>query len=130
SAPPVVPPRACVAAVAGVPSGLLFYRVEGDECELVVLITERSRQGIGGALVEALYGTARGKGCVRLWLVTTNDNEAAQAFYEALGWRRVAIHRGAVRQARTLKPEIPEYDQHGNPIEDEYEYEYEPRHTG
>jgi hypothetical protein len=45
-------------------------------------------------------------------------------FYRAVGWRQVAIHRGAAREARKLKPEIPEFDDRGVPIEDEIEFEY------
>ena len=37
--------------------------------------------------------------------------------------RLVAIHSGAVHEARKLKPEIPKYDGDGAPIEDEVEFE-------
>jgi hypothetical protein len=56
-------------------------------------------------------------------LITTNNNRDAMEFYRAVGWRQVAIHRGAVREARKLKPEIPEFDEAGVPIEDEVEFE-------
>lgn len=49
---------------------------------------------------------------------------AAIKMYRALGWDQVAVHRGAVRAARELKPEIPEFDELGQPIEDEIEFEY------
>jgi len=61
--------------------------------------------------------------CSRLWLITTNDNRGALEFYWAIGMRLVAIHRGAVHEARRLKPEIPEFSGDGIPIEDEIEFE-------
>jgi hypothetical protein len=58
-----------------------------------------------------------------LWLITTNDNRTALSFYRAIGWRQVAVHRGAMRESRRLKPEIPELAPDGTPIEDEIEFE-------
>lgn len=106
----------------GVPIGLLLYRIEADQCELVVLVSERPREGVATALVRALVNRLRECGCTRAWLVTTNDNLGAQSFYESLGWRLVAVHRGAVTRARELKPEIPALGENGVPIEDELEY--------
>ena len=45
---------------------------------------------------------ARDRGCRRIWLVTTNEDSGAQAFYGACGWEQVATHRGAVTLARRL----------------------------
>ena len=64
---------------------------------------------------------ARDAGCARLWLITTNDNEDALAFYRARGFTVTAIHRGAVDAARVLKPSIPLTDPRGVPIRDEIE---------
>jgi hypothetical protein len=58
-----------------------------------------------------------------MWLVTTNNNADAIAFYQALGWQQVAVHAGAVDRARHLKPEIPALDERGRPIRDEIEFE-------
>jgi ribosomal protein S18 acetylase RimI-like enzyme len=107
----------------GQPAGLLLYRIEDGECEVVVLIAAEPRRGIGRALLEAAESPARRAGCRRMWLVTTNDNLGAQRFYEAAGWRRVAVHRGALRVSRRQKPEIPERGARGVPIEDEIEFE-------
>ncbi|MDO8848375.1 MAG: GNAT family N-acetyltransferase [Coriobacteriia bacterium] len=112
-----------IALKDGVPIGLLLYRIEADECELVVLVSERPREGIATALVDALVNRLCESGCTRAWLVTTNDNLGAQSFYESLGWRLAAVHRAAVTQARELKPEIPAFGENGVPIEDELEYE-------
>ena len=107
----------------GVPVGLLLYRMERDECEVVVLIATVRREGIGRALLDAIQPIAGRTGCRRLWLVTTNDNRSGLAFYRAVGWTQVAVHQGAIREARRLKPEIPEFGQDGTPIEDEIEFE-------
>jgi ribosomal protein S18 acetylase RimI-like enzyme len=104
--------------------GLLQYNIVGARCEVVVIITLRARQGLGRRMLGELSSVARAQGCRCLWLITTNDNLAAQRFYAALGWREVAVHRGAVTEARKLKPEIPEYGEDGIPIVDEIEYEF------
>ena len=83
----------------------------------------RPREGIGTALLEAVIEQARRRGCGRLLLVTTNDNLAAQRFYERRGLRLVAVHAGAVDQARKLKPEIPPRSEDGVAISDELEYQ-------
>jgi GNAT superfamily N-acetyltransferase len=112
-----------IAESVGVPLGLLHYRVAGGELEVVVLIAARRRQGVGRLLLHAVESVARSQGCRRLWLVTTNDNRVALSFYRAVGWHLVAVHRGAVRESRRLKPEIPERAADGTPIEDEIEFE-------
>ena len=89
----------------------------------MVLIACRPRQGIGRRLLEAAEEVGRGLGCRRLWLVTTNDNRPALAFYQAVGWRQCAIHRGAITESRRLKPQIPRTGHAGIPIEDEIEFE-------
>ncbi|MCX5768660.1 MAG: GNAT family N-acetyltransferase, partial [Candidatus Hydrogenedentes bacterium] len=93
------------------------------ECEAVVVIAIRPRQGVGRFLLQSLHRTAEAEGCRRLWLITTNNNLGAISFYRAMGWTQAATHYGAVREARRLKPEIPELDEHGTPIEDEVEFE-------
>jgi GNAT superfamily N-acetyltransferase len=113
-----------VAEMQGVPVGLLLYHIHQGQCEAVVLIAARQRQGIGRLLLEAIQPRARSSGCRRIWLITTNANTGAIAFYRAVRWQQVAIHRGAVREARRLKPEIPEFGADGTPIEDEIEFEF------
>jgi hypothetical protein len=67
---------------------------------------------------------AGGLACRRLWLVTTNDNRPALAFYQAAGWRQCAVHPGSIREARRLKPQISLTGHAGIPIEDEIEFEF------
>ncbi len=103
--------------------GLLTYRIEGGQCEVVTLDALAGRQGVGTALLEAAAHAAREARCRRLWLVTTNDNTPAIAFYRARGLTIVAIHRGAVDESRRLKPSIPLTGIGGLPIRDEIEME-------
>jgi len=103
--------------------GLATYRIEGDACEIVTIDALAERRGVGSTLVEAVHERAHRAGCARLWLVTTNDNERAQAFYDKLGFRVVAVREGAVDQARKLKPSIPLIGAGGVPITDELELE-------
>ena len=113
-----------VAEVESKPAGLVQYHMAGHQCEVVVLISLFPRQGIGRELLKTMESAARQAGCTRLWLITTNNNRNAIKFYKALGWRQVAIHQGAVRDSRKLKPQIPLYDDEGVPIEDEIEFEW------
>ena len=49
---------------------------------------EARRHGVGAALLEAAASFGRAAGALRLTLSTEVSNEAAQALYEANGWRR------------------------------------------
>jgi ribosomal protein S18 acetylase RimI-like enzyme len=111
-------------AVAGAdPIGFLLYERRGDACEVVVLVSLREGRGVATALLEAARRMAQAAGCGRLWLTTTNDNVAAIAFYERRGWTRCATRKGAMVEARKLKPELPELGHGGVPIRDEIEFE-------
>ena len=112
-----------VAEEAAGRTGLLQYRIDGEQCEVVILIALKPRQGVGRALLRAAEELAKAASCCRMWLVTTNNNLSAQAFYRAAGWVQAAVHRDAVTAARKLKPEIPRVDQAGRPIRDEIEFE-------
>jgi GNAT superfamily N-acetyltransferase len=103
--------------------GVLLHRLDDRELEIVVLQALVRRQGVGGSLLDAVRSWATERGVRRLWLITTNDNRDAIAFYRRYGFEHVTTHRGAVRAARRLKPEIPEYGDGGVPIEDELEFE-------
>lgn len=108
---------------AGEAVGLLLHRADGDDCEVVALVAAREGAGAATALLERMRELAARSGWRRVWLVTTNDNARALAFFERRGLRRVAVHRGAVEAARRLKPEIPARGAGGVPIRDEIEYE-------
>jgi ribosomal protein S18 acetylase RimI-like enzyme len=88
--------------------GLLTYIVDGDQFEVLSLHCRVENAGAGGALLEAAAGLAAGRGCRRLWLVTTNDNLHALGFYQRRGLRLCALHAGSLDRDRALKPELPE----------------------
>ena len=113
-----------IAALDGVRAGLLTYRQVGDQMEIVSLFSAQPGHGLGSRLLEIARQKARELGCRRAWLITTNDNQHAIAFYEHCGMKLAAIHRGAMRESRRLKPEIPLTGHDGIPIDDEFEFEY------
>ena len=108
-----------VAEIDGERQGLVTYRISDNGCEVVTLDSLLERHGV-----------AQEQGCLRVWLITTNDNVAAQAFYRKRGFAVAAVHKGAVREARKLKPEIPERGIGGIVIEDEIEFEFRPGRRG
>jgi hypothetical protein len=66
---------------------------------------------------------AREAGCVRVQLLTTNNNLRALAFYQKRGFRLVGLVPGAIDAERKLKPSIPTVDSKGLPIRDELHLE-------
>jgi len=108
--------------IAGDGLGLLTYRVDGDALELTAIAASPRGRGTGSALVNALLEIARTRAVPRIWVVTTNDNLDALAFYQRRGFRLTALRVGAVDEARrTIKPEIPRIGQHGLELRDEIE---------
>jgi DNA-3-methyladenine glycosylase I len=103
--------------------GLVTYQIVAKECEIVSLDSLQTGMGIGTALLDAVEQAAQHSKCRRIWLITTNDNLTALRFYQKRGFSLIAVHRGAVEQARRLKPEIPAIGQYGIPIQDEIELE-------
>jgi DNA-3-methyladenine glycosylase I len=89
--------------------GLATYISTGEEAELAAIgvVSERRREGIGAALLDAVVREVEDRGARRLWLVTTNDNLAALAMYQRHGFRLVELRAGAVDRARASNPHIP-----------------------
>jgi len=112
-----------VALRAAEPVGLATFNVEGDRCEMVSLDSLSEGTGVGGALIEAVRDEARSRGCKRLWLITTNDNQKAVRFYRKRGFKLVAVHKNALDETRKLKPSLPETGIDGIPLTDEIELE-------
>ncbi len=107
------------------PIGLLTYRTEGPDCEIVTLDSTVQGKGIGTILIDAVKQKAKVNGCRRLWLITTNDNLNALGFYQKKGFRLVALYPNALEASRKLKPEISLKASNGVPIRDELELELE-----
>jgi ribosomal protein S18 acetylase RimI-like enzyme len=112
-----------VAVEKGKPMGLITYRIDGVECEIVTMNSLSGGKGVGTALIDTVRDVAAEAGCRRLWLITTNDNTGALRFYQKRGFRLVAVHRNAVEKSRKLKPEIPMTGNDGIPVRDEIEME-------
>ena len=112
-----------VAEGEGEPAGLLTYRIDGGDCEVVTINAFPRGAGAGTALMEAVAVAARDAGCRRVWLITTNDNLRALRFYQRRGFRLAALHRDALARSRELKPSIPEVGLDGIPLRDELELE-------
>jgi GNAT superfamily N-acetyltransferase len=103
--------------------GLVTYRVEVDECEVMSLDSLKAGACIGSALMAVVKEKAIAMNCRRLWLITTNDNMNAMRFYQKRGFVLVAVHRNALEESRKLKPEIPMVGFDGIPLRDEIELE-------
>ena len=113
-----------IALIDGVRHGLLTYRIDGDQCEIISLDALIHGHGIGTALLDAVRRAAAAASCRRLWLITTNDNTPAMCFYQRQGFVMVAVHRSAVEKvSRQLKPQIPALGLDEIPIRDEVEFE-------
>lgn len=110
-----------VAFVNGTQVGLVTYRIEDQECELVTLDSWQEKIGVGTILVEAVKEEAQKVGCSRLWLITTNDNLHALKFYQKRGFHLIAVHPNAIAESREIKPTIPEIGMYGIPLRDEVE---------
>jgi len=112
-----------IAEVGGKPAGLLTYRIDGRQCEVISMNSLREGIGVGAALLGAAREVARDAGCRRVWLITTNDNLAALRYYQKRGFRLAGIHCNAIETSRELKPEIPLVGRDGIPLRDEIEFE-------
>jgi len=99
--------------------GLLTYRIEQAEMEVLTLNATLEGRGIGSSLLLNAIDAARKMRCRRVWLTTTNDNMRVIGFYQRLGFRMIKINIGAIDEARRIKPQIPETGARGVPIHDE-----------
>lgn len=103
--------------------GLLTYTIDNKMLEIVTLNVLKKREGIGRKLVDRSISTAKQNDYSRVWVITTNDNTPALQFYQSVGFTLVAIHKGAIKESRKLKPEIPSLGIDNIPIMDEIELE-------
>src|SRR5512138_1494289 len=103
--------------------GLVTYVLGETGCEIVSLDSLREGYGIGSRLIDEVAAQARGAGCKRIFLTTTNDNLHALGFYQKRGFVLAALHRGALEYSRRVKPSIALIGMHGIPLRDEIELE-------
>ena len=116
-----------VAYDAGDRVGLLTYEERADGIEVVTLEALVEGRGIGTALMDAVLAEATARQAPRLWLVTTNDNVRALAFYQRWGMNLVRLVRDGVTRSRLLKPSILTVGNHGIPRRHELELEVDLR---
>jgi ribosomal-protein-alanine N-acetyltransferase len=78
---------------ADLPVGFVLVRDLGGECEILSLgvIPESRRQGIGSALMQAVFAEAERRGGASIVLEVADDNAAARQLYAGLGF--VAVGR-------------------------------------
>ncbi|KKM16107.1 hypothetical protein LCGC14_1689190 [marine sediment metagenome] len=103
--------------------GLLTFRIEEDECEIITLNSIIENIGVGKALLNEVEEFSIKNGCKRLWVITTNDNTDALRFYQKKGFKISAIYCNALKESRKLKQEIPQEGLFGIEIRDEIELE-------
>ncbi len=104
-------------------AGLIMYRFRGPICDLLSLNSLTERCGVGTELIRRTAAAARGSGCTKLTVVTTNDNIGAIRFYQKRGFDLVRLHRDSLAAARRIKPEIPLVGEHGILLRHELEFE-------
>ncbi len=76
-----------VALRDGQPCGLVTYRLEDEDCEIISLNSLVEGIGVGSALIAAVREAAVAAGWRRLWLITTNDNTHALRLGQRLAYR-------------------------------------------
>ena len=103
--------------------GLITYMIENNECEICSLNSFVENKGIGTALINKVKEYSKENNCIRLKLITTNDNIRGIEFYQRRGFTFANIYINAIENSRKLKPEIPMYADNGLPIRDEIEFE-------
>lgn len=104
--------------------GLVTFRIDQQDCEVLSLDSLQEQRGIGTALMQKVIQEARGAGCRHVSLTTTNDNLNALKFYQKLGFALVAIRRNAMDETRRHKPGIPLIGENGIPLRDEIGLEF------
>ena len=103
--------------------GLLTYVERADGIEVVTIQAVAAGRGVGRALMDAVYDRAVERDAPRLWLITTNDNVRAFAFYQRWGMDLRRLIRDGVEVSRLVKPSIPSLGNAGIPVRHELEFE-------
>ena len=104
-------------------TGLVTYRISGDEMEILSLDSMQENKGIGTALLNRALSAARDAMLRRVVLITTNDNLHALRFYQKRGFDMIRLYHNALDTARRIKPEIPLTGIDGIPLKHEIELE-------
>lgn len=108
--------------------GLITYRIEDSECEIMSLDSLKENRGIGTTLLNKAIETASNINCTKIKLITTNDNINAMRFYQKRGFDIMRIYRNALEKSRKIKPSIPMTGDFGIPLKHEIEFERKIEH--
>ena len=103
--------------------GYCYYRLSGNECEIMAVESIVPGIGVGSAFIDAVKNLAREKSCSRLYLQTSNDNCHAIRFYQRRGFTMSAVRWNEFDYYRTIKPEIPMTGDEGIPLMHEIEFD-------
>lgn len=103
--------------------GLITYRIENSECEIMSLDSLKENMGIGTILLNKAVETASNINCTKIKLITTNDNINAMRFYQKRGFDMMQIYHNALEKSRKIKPSIPMTGNFGIPLKHEIEFE-------
>lgn len=96
-----------VAELDGEIAGAVTYRADDDDAvEIVTVNATVRRRGVATALMTGVRERAAAAGARRAWLITTDENAGAVAFYEAIGMRRARTHENFVEVVRAQKPDV------------------------
>jgi ribosomal protein S18 acetylase RimI-like enzyme len=76
----------------GTATGAAYYAAPGEAHVYAMWVSPDARgAGVGRALLEAVAGWARGRGCDRIVLRVTETNERARRFYAAYGFAETGV---------------------------------------
>jgi len=103
--------------------GFLFFDIQDQTCEIIVIDVFDKFKGVGTTLINKLKIIAKDKDCNRIYLTTHNDNLDALRFYQRREFHICAIHIDSVKEGRKMKPEIPMTGDYDIPIRDEIDLE-------
>lgn len=104
-------------------AGLITYLIRGKECEITSLDSVTQGIGIGTELINQVIKLAQDNQCVKIKLITTNDNINAIRFYQKRGFDITHFYKNAIEKSRQLKPSIPMIGNFGIPLKHEIEFE-------
>lgn len=105
-------------------TGYALYNIYESQCEILVLQSLYENRGIGSALINAIIDVAKSKKCIRVWLITTNDNIHAIRYYQKFGFELTAVYINALDESRKLKQSIPLIGNDNIPLKHEFEFSY------
>jgi GNAT superfamily N-acetyltransferase len=103
--------------------GLATYTFFGDVCEIISLDSKKENMGIGTAILKEIEKIGIENNCIKMRLITTNDNLRALQFYQKRGYCLTKLYPNAMDEVRKVKPNIPLIGENGIPLRDEIELE-------